>query len=749
MQTLRFTHPFDYARSPITGWTRAHWEEIFAVLMKGIIDSASPGGARQRIPGQRSHHGLLADEMEGFSRTFIMAGPWLRQSDSGAFTLHGEEVDVAEFYRQGILAGTDPAHPEYWGEITDYAQHLVECAALAWSLYLSRAHVWDQYTEAQQRQVADYLLQCTKVKYHQNNWLLFNVITNTVLKKLGVPARFRLIPQALSNLREADLPAEVVAGLEGLLNRDYASEADFVSALEAAIGAQPAAQFREAIVKQAYWGYSQEQIDAHLSACDHMYMRAGWYRDGNINRIDYYNAWAFHYYYLLWVILDGDSKPQVAAAHKQRVREFARDFRYFFASDGGVPCFGRSMIYRFGYLSPVVLGYYLGCLDLEPGEVRTLCTSGVKFFFDHPILTDRNHLSMGFLRPCAEILEHYSCGGSPYWAVKTFNVFLIPPDDPFWQAAEQPLPIQQRSFSQPLKHAGLLLVGDRKSGHVQLVNHKSYHDKAEYNAKYTKFAYSSIFSYEARPIYSSFNCDNVLQFSEDGINFRQRWSMQPLYCEADFSASQYPLYQIDDAGMVYTYTLVKDDFLINFHQIETHKSLLFREGGYPLGFDDGAAVTRSVPGAEAAYKDGKLSFIRSLHGYTAQFKAAPFHDDINGTNVRYRQSVTPRLEYENGDRHKFYLAAMVYGKIGCDSLEQLLALVTDFRVTENTAAIGFYDGERAFMQIGDVRDVQVTLNGQTFEGEIVLARVSADGARSRVLDPSARLDGHPPMPPNR
>lgn len=673
MKRLEFTEPYDYNLSPISGWTRKHWEEAFYVMMKGIIDSASPGGARQRIPGQRSHHGLLADELEGFSRSFIMAGPWLYQSKTGKYVYKNEEVNVAAFYRRGLLAGTDPNHPEYWGDIVDYAQHLCECAALSWSLYLSKQHIWDRFTEAEKKQVADYLFQCTKVKYHENNWLLFNVITNTVLKKLGMP-------------------------------------------------------------------YSQEQIDRNLEACNHMYIGEGWYRDGDVNRIDYYNAWAFHYYYLLWVILDGDSKTELAEVFKQRVREFARNFRYFFAADGSAPCFGRSMIYRFGYLSPIILGYYLGCLDISPGEVKTMCNNGLKFFFDHEIFTDANHLSMGYLRPVAEITEHYSCGGSPYWAVKSFNMFLIPEDDLLWKIKEEPLPIHKADFSMPVKSAGFLLVGNHRTGHVQLINQKSRHDNPDYNVKYTKFAYSSIFSYDAKPIYKSYNCDNILQFSEDGINFEQRWLIENLYCEKDFNASRYPLYKIDDNGMAYTYILVKDDFMINFHRIETEKSLIFREGGYPLGFDDGNAETVSVPGAEAAYKDGKITFIRNLYGYQRQYKAAPFFDNVTGVNVRYRQSVVPKLEYENKGRKISYLASMVYGKKGSDSIRQLMGLVKDFAVRENTAEICFYDNERVLMQIGDINDLTIILNGKSITGPIVVARVSSDGEKYWILDKTGTVD---------
>ncbi|HWZ96093.1 MAG TPA: DUF2264 domain-containing protein [Opitutaceae bacterium] len=673
MKKLILKTPFNRTVSPLTGWTRNHWEETFYALMKGIVDSASPACARQRIPGPRSHHGLLADELEGFSRSLIMAGPWMNSSKTGAYSWQGSKVDVAGFYRKGILAGTDPKHPEYWGDIVDYAQHLVEMAALAWGLYLSKSLVWDKFSATEQKQVADYMYQCTKVKYHNNNWMLFGVVTNAVLKKLGMP-------------------------------------------------------------------YSQEQIDRYLLACDHMYIGDGWYRDGHINRIDYYNPWGFLYYYLIWVILDGDSKPDLAEKHKERARLFARDLRYFYAGDGSVPCFGRSMIYRFGFLSPLALGQHLGCLDIPAGEVKTLCNGVMKFFFSNEILTEQNHLSMGFLRPCAEILEHYSCGGSPYWAAKAFNMLMIQPDDPFWKVKEEKLPIHRESFSVPLHSAGLLMVGDKKTGHVQLINQKSYHDKPEYNAKYTKFAYSSIFSYESRLIYKNYNCDNILQFSADGINFRQRWEMTPLYCEKNFAASKYPLYDVDKDGIIHTSILVKDDFMINLHQVETKKpSVVFQEGGYPLGFDKGAAKTVSIKGAEAAYIDGKLTFIRNLHGYTKQVHALPFADDINGSNVRYRQSVVPVLGFENGTQEKFYLASMVCGRVGTDSIKKLAGLVKGFKLKGNAAEIVFYDNERAFLQIGEIQDVKVSLNGKKFSGPIVVARVSKDGKKWFVLESSGKI----------
>lgn len=187
MKIFQWTTPFDYQTASVTGLTRRHWEEGIGTLLEGILAYGSRGKARIKIPGVESTNGLVADELEGFSRSLIMAVPWLKSHNDPQLSVTNKTVDVADFYREGILAGTNPQHPEYWGQIGDFSQNIVECGSLAWSLYLSQAQIWDKYSDREKKQVADYLLQCNRVKAHANNWLLFKVIINTVLEKLGMP----------------------------------------------------------------------------------------------------------------------------------------------------------------------------------------------------------------------------------------------------------------------------------------------------------------------------------------------------------------------------------------------------------------------------------------------------------------------------------------------------------------------------------------------------------------------------------
>ncbi|MDX2215223.1 MAG: DUF2264 domain-containing protein [Oculatellaceae cyanobacterium bins.114] len=654
----------------MTGWTRHHWEELFLVLLKGILTHASESKAHVWIPTIHRER-RDSDGLEGFARSFIMVGPWLHANQPSQVDLDGTRVDLAEFYQEGLLAGTDPHHPDYWGAIGNQSQNLVECASLAWSLYLSKAQIWDRYSSQEKQQIANYLLQCNQVQSNETNWLLFDVITNTVLKRLGM-------------------------------------------------------------------SYSPEQIHTKLQACNEMYVGDGWYRDGTKeNHFDYYNAWGFHYYHLMWVILDGDSQPDLAQLHLDRMRQFMHNFRYFFAGDGTTPCFGRSMTYRFAYLAPIALGVYLNCIDLSMGEIKTMYNMGTKVFFENGILTEDLHLSLGYLRPCASMLESYSCGGSPYWAGKAFNLFLLPNSHPFWQVPEEPLAIHSENFSVPIKSPGFLLLGNKETGHVQLINQKSSQKNYKSRKKYNNFAYSSVFTYEPRSVEHNYNCDNALTFSQDGVQYEQRWGMKPLFCEKNFTASRYWLPGNKRIGLSYSYVLVKDDFMINVHRIETRKPLFFREGGYPLGFnkDETEAVrVISIPGAEAVYHNSKISFLRNLYGYTHQSKAYTiWGNELQDGNPRYAHSMIPALCYKSTGERTIYLASMVYGKIGETSIEQLMQLVTDFRIEQSLVQVSFYDGEKAVMQLGKINPVDVLLNGDRITGKVAMARVSADGGDRMVV----------------
>lgn len=87
---------------------------------------------------------------------------------------------------QGIINGTDPEHPEYWGEIVDYSQKMVESAALGLALILAPHKVWEPLNEKQKENFHKWLMQMNTVKSCDNNWKFFAVLVNLGLKNVGV-----------------------------------------------------------------------------------------------------------------------------------------------------------------------------------------------------------------------------------------------------------------------------------------------------------------------------------------------------------------------------------------------------------------------------------------------------------------------------------------------------------------------------------------------------------------------------------
>ncbi|MFO7958013.1 MAG: DUF2264 domain-containing protein [Candidatus Brocadiia bacterium] len=183
---MELTAPEDRDLSPFTGWTRAHWQELHAHLVRGTFRYGTPGRAQVHFPGRSSYNGYTSDGMEGYARTFFMNGPFLRGSRDGVLEFEGETFDVAEFYRRGIVNGTDPDHEEYWAGLEDHSQAIVEGAAIAMNLFFSREHVWDRLSEEEQQQVADYLYQLAECEPWANNWMQFSAVMHATLKRFGM-----------------------------------------------------------------------------------------------------------------------------------------------------------------------------------------------------------------------------------------------------------------------------------------------------------------------------------------------------------------------------------------------------------------------------------------------------------------------------------------------------------------------------------------------------------------------------------
>ncbi|MFI9556963.1 DUF2264 domain-containing protein [Nonomuraea endophytica] len=188
--------PTDRILSPRTGWTRAHWEAVADQLLDAVVPYASPGLARYDLPGRPSWSGVRSDGLEGFARTFLLA----------AFRIAGAKGEappgLIERYADGLASGTDPSAPDSWPVLTDCSQQMVEAASIAIGLHETRAWLWDRLDSSVRERVVEWLGGFVGKRTWDNNWMLFQTVSEEFLKSVGGPYRQEEIDRGLARIEE-------------------------------------------------------------------------------------------------------------------------------------------------------------------------------------------------------------------------------------------------------------------------------------------------------------------------------------------------------------------------------------------------------------------------------------------------------------------------------------------------------------------------------------------------------------------
>ncbi|GAA4935110.1 DUF2264 domain-containing protein [Actinoplanes utahensis] len=161
---------------------RADWTAYADRLLAAAHRHASPSHALITLPGTEGGHGRAVDGLEGFARTFLLAG----------FRLAGDQgrdlESLAERYAAGLAAGTDPGSPERWVRLTEHPQAKVEAASIALILDMTRPWIWDRLDPVVREHVVDYLSPAVgDDTYPRINWVWFRLVVQTFLRSVGGP----------------------------------------------------------------------------------------------------------------------------------------------------------------------------------------------------------------------------------------------------------------------------------------------------------------------------------------------------------------------------------------------------------------------------------------------------------------------------------------------------------------------------------------------------------------------------------
>ncbi|MBQ1017093.1 DUF2264 domain-containing protein [Micromonospora sp. D93] len=163
-------------------WNRDDWLTLADRMLAAARPFASPGHALVTLPGPEGGYGRAIDGLEGFARTFLLAGFRI----AGA---RGVGVDeLVDRYAAGIAAGTDPRSPDRWVRLDEHPQAKVEAASIALVLDLTRQWIWDRLPSVVRERVVDYLRPAVgDDTYPRINWVWFRLVVQTFLRSVGGP----------------------------------------------------------------------------------------------------------------------------------------------------------------------------------------------------------------------------------------------------------------------------------------------------------------------------------------------------------------------------------------------------------------------------------------------------------------------------------------------------------------------------------------------------------------------------------
>lgn len=173
--------------------TRGDFARSVVELWNPLKPYFTQGCARVDFGQTGAHFTKTAAELEGFARPLFGLAP---------LAMGNLPFDDWEMLSTGYANGCDPEHPEYWGEVYDKDQRLVESAALGFGLIFAKDKLWDPLSTKQKNNVGVWLKSTLGQKVADNNWHFFTVFASMALEHVGVEHDLSIRERALVRLEE-------------------------------------------------------------------------------------------------------------------------------------------------------------------------------------------------------------------------------------------------------------------------------------------------------------------------------------------------------------------------------------------------------------------------------------------------------------------------------------------------------------------------------------------------------------------
>lgn len=159
--------------------SRSDFEQLLLHILSPLKPYYSPECARLELGETAAVYDFTAAEAEGFLRPLWGLIPFWAGG--------GRDDGFQAIYQKGLVSGTDPANPEYWGGFHDIDQRFVEMAALSYGILMTPEIVWDPLTEQEQINLAEWLDGINHYECPPCNWMFFGILVNIALKSKQMP----------------------------------------------------------------------------------------------------------------------------------------------------------------------------------------------------------------------------------------------------------------------------------------------------------------------------------------------------------------------------------------------------------------------------------------------------------------------------------------------------------------------------------------------------------------------------------
>jgi len=160
--------------------TRGDVIRAAAELLQPLPACMTPGKARIYVGNGSAHYSEDVAGMECWSRALWALVPMLAGKCSEAEALW-------PLWQEGLIHGTDPEHAEYWGEIGNSDQRMVEMAVIGCGLCFAPEYFLKPLSGEQRRNLYRWLNQINLYDMPKNNWRFFRILVNIGFLKNGLP----------------------------------------------------------------------------------------------------------------------------------------------------------------------------------------------------------------------------------------------------------------------------------------------------------------------------------------------------------------------------------------------------------------------------------------------------------------------------------------------------------------------------------------------------------------------------------